>query len=278
MESPMRALCLAAGFAIAGIVRASAASAQATRVDSAKVPASRGLAPVVVTAQRQEQDVQHAPVSIDVLSGKDIRDAGITRPQDLTYAVPGLQIGELNGGAAMLYMRGVGNVAAASFQDPTVTFNYDGVYLARPTAAGGLFYDLERVEVLKGPQGLLYGRNATGGAINILPRRPALKTVAGEVTAAYGQYDNQHVDGWFNAPLGDRAAVRVAGQRLGHSAYMKDGTDDQNDWAARAALRFDASQSLSLRVGADYYNQHGHGAGATPLSARRGCARRRGFA
>jgi len=259
------ARCLVAGLAIAGIVGASDASAQATRVDSAKVPASRGLAPVVVTAQRQEQDIQHAPVSISVLSGKDIRDAGMTRPQDLTFAVPGLQIGELNGGAAMLYMRGVGNVAAASFQDPTVTFNYDGVYLARPTAASGLFYDLERVEVLKGPQGTLYGRNATGGAINILPRRPMLKTVAGEVAAAYGQYDNQNVEGWFNAPLGDRAAVRVAGQRLGHSAYMKDGTDDRNDWAARAALRFD-SQSISLRVGADYYEQHGHGAGATPLA------------
>ena len=236
-----------------------------TRVTTAVVPTGQSLDAVVITAERQTQDVQRAPVAITVLSAQDTRDAQVTRPQDLTYLVPGLLVGSLNGASAMTYMRGVGNLAAAATQDPTVTFNFDGVYIARPTSAGGLFYDLERVEVLKGPQGTLYGRNATGGAVNILPRRPQLHALDGEVAVGYGNYDNVNVEGWLNAPLGDRAAVRVAAQRVQHGAYMKDGTDDQDDRAGRLSARLELTDALSLHVGADYYEQRGHGPGATPL-------------
>ena len=223
------------------------------------------LAPVVVTAQKQEQDVQRAAVSINVLSSQLIGDAGVTRPQDLVYLTPGLQVGSLEGGAAIGYMRGVGDFAGNSLQDAAVTFNFDGVYIARPTATSGLFYDLERVEVLKGPQGTLYGRNATGGAINILPRRPVLGVYSGEASAEYGENNTVHMSGALNAPLGDRAAIRIAGQRAGHDAYMKDGTDDQSDWAGRASLRYDVTDALAFRLVADYYDQAGHGVGSTPI-------------
>src|SRR5262245_26846105 len=146
------------------------------------------LPAVVITAERQTQDLQRAPLPVTVVSAEVMRDAGVTRPQDLTNLVPGLLVGSLNGASAMTYLRGVGNLAASSSQDPTVTFNFDGVYIARPTATGGLFYDLERVEVLKGPQGTLYGRNATGGAVNILPRRPQLRDRGGEVIAEAGNH------------------------------------------------------------------------------------------
>ena len=170
------------------------------------------LTPVVVTAQKQEQDIQRAAVSINVLSPQLLADAGVTRPQDLVYLTPGLQVGSLEGGAAIGYMRGVGDFAGNSLQDAAVTFNFDGVYIARPTATSGLFYDLERVEVLKGPQGTLYGRNATGGAINILPRRPVLGVYSGEASAEYGESNTVRMSGVLNAPLGDRAAIRIAGQ------------------------------------------------------------------
>jgi iron complex outermembrane receptor protein len=224
---------------------------------------------IVITAERQAQDVQRAPVAITVLSGEEARDAGVARPQDLTYLVPGLQVGSLAGGSAMLYMRGVGNFAGVSLQDPTITFNFDGVYIARPTSTGGLYFDLERVEVLKGPQGTLYGRNATGGAVNVLPRRPQLQVVTGEAVAEYGEHNTLRLDGALNAPLGDRAAIRVAGQRLRHDAYMKDGTDDQDDWAGRLSIRLEPTDALSLRLGVDYYDQRGHGPGATPLALDR---------
>src|SRR5207344_1398404 len=107
---------------------------------------------------------------------------------------------------------------------------------------------------------------ATGGAINLLPRRPKLRERGGEVFAEYGNRNNQQFTGSYNESLGEREAIRVAGQRVSHSSYMKDGTDDQDDWAGRFALRFDASDALTLRVGADYYEQRGHGPGSTPLA------------
>jgi iron complex outermembrane receptor protein len=225
------------------------------------------LAPVVVTAQKQEQDVQRAAASISALSPQLLADAGVTRPQDLVYLTPGLQIGSLEGGAAIGYIRGVGDFAGNSLQDAAVTFNLDGVYIARPTATSGLFYDLERVEVLKGPQGTLYGRNATGGAINIVPRHPALGVYSGEASAEYGERNTVRMSGALNAPLGDRAAIRIAGQRAGHDAYMTDGTDDQSDWAGRASFRYDVTNAFAIRVVADYYDQAGHGVGSTPIGS-----------
>ncbi len=223
------------------------------------------LTPVLITAQRYVEDVQRAPVAITVLPAEILRDAGVTRPQDLTYLTPGLQVGSLVGSSAMLYMRGVGNFGGTSLQDPTVTFNFDGVYIARQTATGGMFYDLERVEVLKGPQGTLYGRNATGGAVNIVPRRPALGELGGELSAEYGESNTLRADGAFNVPLGERAAIRVAGQRVRHDPFMKDGTDDQNDWAGRLSFRYDISDALAVHLVADDYDQGGHGPGSTPI-------------
>lgn len=229
-------------------------------------PASAAeLTPVMITAQRRSEDAQRAPVAITVLSSNVLRDARVTQPQALTYVVPGLQIGSLPAGSALIFLRGVGNFAGTSLQDPTVTFNFDGVYIARQTATGGLFYDLERVEVLKGPQGTLYGRNATGGAVNILPRRPVPGVFGGEMAADYGMDNTVRVDGALNLPFGKRAAVRLAGQSASHNAYMTDGTDDQNDWAGRLSFRFDVNAALALRVVADYYDQGGHGPGSTPL-------------
>jgi iron complex outermembrane receptor protein len=227
--------------------------------------AAAELAPVLITAQRHTEDAQRAPIAITVLSADALHDARITQPQDLTYLAPGLQIGSLPAGSALIYLRGVGNFAGSSLQDPTVTFNFDGVYIARQTATGGLFYDLERVEVLKGPQGPLYGRNATGGAVNILPRRPVLGVFTGEMTAEYGQHNTMRVDGALNLPIGERAGVRLAGQHASHNAYMTDGTDDQKDWAGRFSFRYDVNDALALRVVADYYDQAGHGPGSTPL-------------
>lgn len=244
--------------------RRSALSATWTREASASTTAE--LTPVMITAQRRTEDVQRAPVAITVLSSDAIRDARLTQPQDLTSLVPGLQIGSLAGGSPLIYLRGVGNFAGNSLQDPTVTFNFNGVYIARPTASGGLFYDLERVEVLKGPQGTLYGRNATGGAVNILPRRPVLGVFTGEMAAEYGQYNGVHVDGAVNLPIGERAGVRIAGQHTSHNGYMMDRTDDQKDWSGRLSFRYDVSDALALRAVADYFDQGGHGPGSTPVA------------
>jgi outer membrane cobalamin receptor len=94
----------------------------------------------------------------------------------------------------------VGNNTVNAYSDPAIAFNYDGVYIGRPSSTSGMFYDLARVEVLKGPQGTLYGRNATGGAINVIPNRPKLNSTGGEVSAGYGNYNWLTLQGAVNLP------------------------------------------------------------------------------
>jgi iron complex outermembrane receptor protein len=150
-----------------------------------------------------------------------------------------------------------------SYTDPGVAFNLDGVYIGRPTATSGYFYDISRLEVLKGPQGTLYGRNATGGAINVIPTPPVLGENSGHVSAAYGNYDSVQVEGAVNYALSDIAALRVAGNYATHDGYMSDGSSDLDARALRAQLLLEPSDTFKIRVSADYFERFGRGIGGT---------------
>ena len=156
-----------------------------------------------------------------------VRAWTVTAPTTLNSLSPGLRVAPAGGGNAFYFIRGVGNFTSASFADPAVAVNLDNVYIGRPVATTGPFYDLERVEVVKGPQGTLYGRNATGGAINVVPEKPQLDIVSGCVNASYGSYDAYDVEGAVNAPIGSFSAVRISGAFLGHNGYLSDGTQDR---------------------------------------------------
>jgi len=116
-----------------------------------------GISDIVVTAQRRSENVQKAAISIAVISGDTLRDRGVGQPDDLTKIAPGLQVG--GGATTQIYIRGVGDFGVVATANPAVVTSLNGVSIARPQAISGNFYDLERVEVLKGPQGTLYGRN-----------------------------------------------------------------------------------------------------------------------
>jgi iron complex outermembrane receptor protein len=167
----------------------------------------------------------------------------------------------------LFYLRGVGNFNGNSLSDSAIAFNLDGVYIARPSSTGGTFYDLSRVEVLKGPQGILYGRNATGGAINVVTNPPALGKLGGYADIDIGNYALHRVDGALNLPLGSKVALRFAGQTLDHGGYLSDGTDDAKDRAGRVELLARPDDALSILTTADYYHQGGKGDGATLLSS-----------
>jgi iron complex outermembrane receptor protein len=240
---------------------------------SAGAPAAAegsGIQDIVVTAQRREENLQRAAVAISAVTGDALREAGVTRPTELTAVVPSLQVATAAGPYNVFYLRGVGNFNANAFSDAGIAFNFDGVYIGRPSGSTGFFYDLERVEVVKGPQGTLYGRNATGGAINVISRKPDLGTFGVVASAEYGNYDALRLDAAVNLPLGDIAAVRLAGIHVRHDGYMNDGTDDQDDLGGRASLRVDATPDLRLDIVADYFRQRGQGPGATPLLAPQG--------
>ena len=229
-------------------------------------PPQVGIADIVVTAQRRSENLQKAALAISAVSGNTLISAGVTRPDQLTSVIPSLQVATPAGPYSIFYLRGVGNFNGNALSDAAVSFNVDGVYLGRPSSTTGFFYDLERVEVLKGPQGTLYGRNATGGAINVITHKPDLGVYAGDLTAEYGNYNAVRVDGAINVPIGDNAALRASGIYVRHDGYMNDGTDDQNDYGGRLSLRVDPVSNLKIVVTGDYFHQGGKGAGATPLA------------
>jgi iron complex outermembrane recepter protein len=234
-------------------------------------PASGSVRPVTrleeveVTAQRRPEILRRAAVAVSVLTQGDLRDANVTRPQELTGLVPSLQVAATAAPISVYYLRGVGNFTGNALTDSAVAFNVDGVFIGRPHSTAGFFYDLERIEVLKGPQGTLYGRNATGGAINVLPRHPELGAWGGEATAGFGNEGYLQFDGALNVPLGERAAVRAAGFHAEHDGTMNDGLDDQDDSAGRLSLLMEPNDALSIRIAADYYDQGGLGPGSTPV-------------
>ena len=212
------------------------------------------LSEVVVTAQRRSENLQKAAIAVDVVGGRDLVKNNITTPNDLGFLVPALTPSP--GG---FFLRGVGNFTVDAYADPAIAFNYDGVYIGRISDTQGYFYDLQRVEVLKGPQGTLYGRNATGGAINVIPEVPKLNSYSGYLNAGGGNYGFYDVEGAVNLPVDDKTAVRLSGNTVGHDGYLSDGTSDERLTAGRIQILRQFTPDLTIRVAADYEALSGAG-------------------
>jgi iron complex outermembrane receptor protein len=240
---------------------AGAQDAAQTNGDNAQ-DTGNALEEVVVTAQRREESAQRAAIAISTLSGDAVASSNVTRPGGLTALVPSLQVADDTGPYSIFYVRGVGNFAASALSDAALSFNFDGVPVSR-SGTSGFFYDLERVEVLKGPQGTLYGRNATGGAINVITKKPVLGKFGADASVQYGDYSSFRADGALNLPIGDTVAMRASAFHTQHDGYMKDGTDDQDDSGARLSFNFAPSDTLNANVVADYFQQGGQLSGGT---------------
>ena len=221
-----------------------------------------GIQDIIVTAQRIQESAQKAPVAIAVVKPEELIRQNVTRAEDLSRVVPALVSTSSGGANTTFFLRGVGNTTVNSYSDPAISFNYDGVYIGRPNSTQGFFYDLQRVEVLKGPQGTLYGRNATGGAINVIPKRPELGVTGGEFQASYGNYNAYQSQGAFNLPIGDAGAFRLSGFSSSHDGYLSDGTGDQKQYSIRAQALAELTPNLTTRIGADFSHQGGVGAGS----------------
>lgn len=223
------------------------------------------LEEIVVTAQRREESTQRAAIAIAALSPQKI--AGVTDVTGLSKLVPAVQFSASQSADPLVYIRGVGSLAGNSLTEPAVTFGYDGVPVARTYHTAGLLFDLARVEVLKGPQGTLYGRNATGGAVNLILRRPQLGELGFDVGVEVGNYNRFSVDGAVNLPLGDAVALRLSGQRVKRDGYYSDGAGDQDTISGRAQVLFQpVGSNLSFNLGVDYSRQRGIGPGGVSLA------------
>jgi len=225
---------------------------------------------VVVTAQRRSENLQKTPLTVSAVTGDKLESQGIKTVVDLSAQVPALQISSSGSGAAVVFLRGIGSTNTTEVGDPAVAYHIDGIYIARSTSVGALFYDIDRVEVLRGPQGTLYGRNATAGAINVITKQPKF-AFEGNGSLDVGNYGAITTSGMVNVPVSDTIAVRAAFQQSRHDGYVKalnkgpgtGGNDryDQDDKSARIQLLWKPSDDFTLHLGADYLHQGGAGGG-----------------
>ncbi|MFY7837099.1 MAG: TonB-dependent receptor plug domain-containing protein, partial [Novosphingobium sp.] len=212
----MRSYLLATS-ALALFTLAPAGHAQDT---SAQAPQQEGLGEIIVTAQRRAESLQKAAVAVTAVTGDALITQGVTDATRLNQVAPALFVTNGGGSNTGFFVRGVGNFTNNGYTAPAVAFNIDDVYVGRPSSTIASFLDLNRVEVLKGPQGTLYGRNATGGAVNVIPNKPKLGVFEGNVAGQYGNYDAYELTGVINAPLGDRVALRLAAVKSARDGYF----------------------------------------------------------
>ena len=204
---------------------------------------------VTVTAQKREESLQDVPVAITAIAGEELTDKQIDDVQQITFQTPSLSYSRA-GGEAQLFVRGVGTDAFGVTIDPSVAIQMDGVYLARPQMGLQQFLDVERVEILRGPQGTLYGRNATAGVVNIITRRPS-NVMEGNVAASVGEFDRVDVQAGVGGTV-QRKRLRAHCRRfLQDSGFTDDldnrGTNDIDDndlGALRGSLNFQGASSF----------------------------------
>lgn len=220
-----------------------------------------GLEDIIVTASKTgATQLQDTPIAITAFSAEGIERTGIKDVRDLAGLTPNLRIAE-NTGQSQVYIRGVGSNNSFAGSDPSSTIHLDGVYLARPGSYFADFLDVERVEVLRGPQGTLYGRNSVGGTINIISRKPDNEMRArGALTV--GNYDAYRVEGFVSGPvlqdtLAASASVlygRHAGYQLNIAPTGTRRVDSENVVSTRGQLRFTPDKTVDLVLRVDYTN------------------------
>ncbi|ATE65146.1 TonB-dependent receptor [Rhizorhabdus dicambivorans] len=270
MQLSMLRLCVSM-VAVAAPALSGSASAQETVQQDGD--ASTGIEEIVVTAERHAQNVQRAPLAIQVFDAESALRAGLTSAADLAKLTTGLDV-SAGGASTQLYIRGVGDTSFNPLANPGVAFNVDGVYVARPASIGGNFYDIARVEVLKGPQGTLYGRNANGGSINIITHEPELGSTGANLNFEAGNYSLAHVSGAVNFPLGAEMAIRGAFNIVSRDGYLSDGTNDDRQQSARLRLKWaPESGNLTLLLNGDYSHLDGDGVGYVWLPRRPGASK-----
>jgi iron complex outermembrane receptor protein len=230
-----------------------------------------GVADIIVTAERREQSVQRAPLTIQVIDSSQLTRAGLSDAAGLQRLTTGVEIG-MGGANSQIFIRGVGSQTFSPLSSPGVAFNVDGIYVGRPDGVNGNFYDVARVEVIKGPQGTLYGRNANGGSINLITNDPRLGRAQVDMSLEGGNFNLIHGTAALNLPLGDTAGIRAAINIVNRDGYISDGTNDDVQQSGRLRLRWEPSADVSVLLNADYTHLGGEGGDYVYLPQRPGAS------
>lgn len=258
-----RAMTKTIAAAIAFATTCGSASALAGEIETV-------LKPVKVTAERREDVQQLVPMSLTVFGNEDLREREILSVTDMATRTPGLAIGTFNSAQPQIYIRGIGSNEDGPAGDPSVGYFIDDVYIGRSAGMAMDFLDLERIEVLRGPQGTLYGKNVTGGLIHTITAAPS-DTLDSRVEASYGNLDALTLRGFVTGPLSDRVSGRLSVTHQRRDGYLESRLDefasafpgsDPGDLnpdqlnrhrdGIRGKLRIKGAENFTLDLSADY--------------------------
>ncbi|MBB6123795.1 TonB-dependent receptor [Sphingobium subterraneum] len=233
---------------------------------------------IVVTAQKRAQNVQDVPMTLSVLSGGQVEEARVDRVGDLANRVPGLGFDNFPVTQPRPAIRGIGSSDRGAAGDPSTAVYVDEVYYGRPGAIAFDAFDVARIEVLKGPQGTLWGKNVVGGLIHIVNQRPTLGDFGASVQTTLGNYDRKDVAAFVNVPLSGTAALRVTGGLRNRDGFARNiaiggRVDDEDARFVRAQALVEPTERLSVLVAGDYRRDHmagsnRHTVGVDPSSSR----------
>jgi iron complex outermembrane receptor protein len=217
------------------------------------------LEEVIVTTQRRSTDVQTTAAAVTAFSADDLALRSASSVEDLNSLSSSVLVSSFQG-EAQIYIRGIGYSSIVGGSDSSTAFHSDGVYISRPAGAIPAYLDVERVEVLRGPQGTLYGRNATGGSVNVISKGPG-DHFEYDTQLTAGNYDRYRVAGAIGGPVSDRLGIRFAASRETRAGYTtllrpgggSDDAEDKDEWMARLTVEATPSDVMTLVLKADYY-------------------------
>lgn len=250
------AAVLAHGTAIAQVSPPAPADARAAQGDPAAQSSGSQLEEIIVTAQRREQRLQDVPIAVSAVSGEALTSRGVTNLLGLTPSVPGLQVA-VTGAATSIYLRGIGENGGAPENEASVATYIDGVYIASNSATFNALNNIQRIEVLKGPQGTLFGRNATGGVIQIVTKDPS-QTPSAMLTAGYGNYDTVSSTFYGTTPLTSNLAIDLAASYrnqmdgFGRNVTRNTETNKSRDFVIRSKILWTPGDRTEVRLAGDY--------------------------
>jgi iron complex outermembrane recepter protein len=240
-------LALAIGMVLSGMARAETSGADAAVLED-----------VVVTATRRDTNLQNVGIAVSAFSGADLTNSGVTLSSDLASVTPGLQFAEPSGApvAGLISIRGVSQNDFAGHIEPANAFYIDEVYQPSNASSVQEFYDVARVEVLKGPQGTLFGRNATGGLIHVITNQPG-KSLDGYVDATFGSYGQKRFEGAVGGPISDTVSGRIAVMHDENDGFVKNSIGatllKDDTYAARGQLKITPNDRLTINLSGDFY-------------------------
>ena len=208
-------------------------------------------ADIVITAQRRAEALQSVPISVSAFSGEALERQQISNAQDLQLSLPNVTFTKTNFTSSSFTIRGIGDLCVGFSCDRATGIHLNDMPLVENRLFETEYFDLERVEVLRGPQGTLYGRNATSGVVNFITARPRLGDFAGNATVEFGNFKSNRLTGMINVPITDWAAFRLAGYSLVRGGYTKnlfDGSriDGRDLYAFRGTLRLQPTSSTTI--------------------------------